>query len=127
MSIEDELAELAQKLPRIRITSVPKGNAPLEIKKKWIGVEIPCIYFDSVGAEELADVVGGAQTASYRSYCVFQFHAIAALEALHPDAAKWWRDNGFPRHLQGTFAFSAESVEPLGEIKTRSEFFGTAN
>lgn len=114
---------LARSLPKIRIISSPKGEAPPEIRAEWIGVEIPCLYYDDHGVSKLISMEGNRLIDSYVSYIVFQQHAIEALEKEHPEAADWWRRKGFPISKNSSFAFSAESVEPLGEIMTRAQYF----
>jgi len=78
---------------RIRIIAVPEGEAPLEIRKQWVGLELPTapgrpgVYqtrpiglFD--GAEKLDPEIG---------YAVLGSDAIAALESKSAEAAAWWR------------------------------------
>jgi hypothetical protein len=116
------LSELAEVLPRIRIVSEPRGDAPSSVKEKWIGVEIPCLYSDPCAQTKIADL-SGRKAKSYASYVVFQVHAIEALEAAHPEAARWWRSMGFPQGDEEVFVFSAESCEALGHVLTRAEFY----
>lgn len=111
-------------LPLIRIITAPRCEAPLEIRTKWINIEIPCLYFDEFGVDRLVKLSDSLENIdSYVSFVVFQVHAIDALKAVYPDAAAWWKSRGFPVGPRSTFAFSGESVEPLGEIPTRSLFY----
>lgn len=92
---------------RVRIISVPPGQAPGWVRKAWVGLELPL-------AEEPQ---GGVQFGALRGkpenlggYHVPSEEALAILEQKNPKAAKWWRDiwgSCFPDH----FVFKREVCE----------------
>jgi hypothetical protein len=78
----------------LRIKSTPPGEAPEEIRRAWVGVELPlrscetgttCI--SSVG------VLSHQYPESAMGYIVDGPSAVAALESQAPAAAEWWRQN----------------------------------
>ena len=89
----------------IRVTRVPAGEAPPEIRGAWVGMVLP-LKHKRVSRYLTAGVVSGPRgllavlkhllTFRYKvqgGYIVQSSVAIAALEAANPQAAKWWRDN----------------------------------
>ena len=98
-------------LPRgtIRIIAVPAGEAPLEVREKWIGVEIPDASYDPIsrGARE---VVSGAPVAPQACFCVLQKDALMALAQKSEAAAGWWVKAGFPKHEE-CFSFRKDEAE----------------
>lgn len=93
----------------MRITSAPVGQAPLEIREQWIGVEIP---FLEVGmpAGSAHGVLNGETVKPYKAFTVDQTEAIDALRKKSPEAASWWESMGFPKK-GGQFTFNAECAE----------------
>jgi hypothetical protein len=110
----------------IRITCVPPGEAPLEIRQAWVGLVLP-LHRKRAGGYFTSGVLSGPRSALavlrhlltfrykiQRGYVVSSQAAIAALEAVNPTAAHWWRDN--TRHKVGArryFLFATECCEPL--------------
>lgn len=97
---------------KIRITSVPAGDAPLAIREQWVGVEIPVYGVEDhgiavmpFGEDGLAGVITGPQRSVVSGLPVdpddnphlagFRVEtevAIAALrEAGKKEAADWWQ------------------------------------
>ena len=110
----------------VRFTSVPKGDAPLKIRQKWVGVEVPCLFsHDGVPQEgdRLHDVVSGMEIPDYPGYIILQAMAIEELKKKSPFAATWWKKHGFPHHPIAIFLFSLESAEVVKSVMTRTEFF----
>jgi len=96
----------------IRITSVPPGEAPLWVRERWVGLELPAHgpasprHYRTFGvvtgprsflAQWWAALLGRTQRTS--GYAVSGQAALAVLEAAHPDAAAWWRENA-PHHFR---------------------------
>jgi hypothetical protein len=78
----------------LRIVQVPPGEAPEEIRRAWVGIELPLTKanaeprrVDSTGAVTLA--LTGIAT----GYVVDGRKAVQALEPIAPEAALWWRKN----------------------------------
>lgn len=107
----------------IRITAVPPGEAPAEIRAAWVGVRIPLpTLHRSPRQWKTAGVLSGpktllsrvaalfsGQTGRSRGYAVSVIEALAALEEVRPEAARWWRENA--PHLTGfggAFVFAEE-------------------
>jgi hypothetical protein len=91
----------------IRIVAVPPGEAPEEVRKAWVGVRMPLLLFHNNAKEyRSAGVLTGPRSffaklsalfsgrvEKQTGYPVAVMQAIAALEAVNPEAAKWWREN----------------------------------
>ena len=74
----------------IKIISTPPGQAPEQVRKEWIGVEIPFLE------QELAGIQVGVRSGKPENeggYQVDTSEAITALRKKSPEAAKWWEDN----------------------------------
>ena len=80
---------------RIRIVNMPSGEAPLEIRKQWIGLELPLAGADECAVQVpvcgvLTGIIAPENTIGYP---VFVEDAISLLEMKSPAAAAWWRAN----------------------------------
>jgi hypothetical protein len=84
----------------IRITMVPPGDAPEQIRRAWIGVELPLRNSET---EPTREVVVGALSGKVGDFepgfVVDGAAAINCLAAHSPEAATWWRQNA-PHVLQ---------------------------
>jgi hypothetical protein len=115
---------------RIRITEVPPGEAPEEIRRAWIGIELPLAEgHDGPRSRLTHGVLSGprplllvllrwlfwSHTASY-GYTVDADNAIFILGQTQPTAAAWWREN-VPLAVQPgrTFQFAAEVCQEIVE------------
>lgn len=93
----------------MRITSVPNGQAPLHIREKWIGVEIP---FIEMGTPKSVGVIDGKPVKRHEAFTVNQTEALTALREKSPEAADWWKNMGFP--IPGIhFTFNIECAEVI--------------
>jgi hypothetical protein len=107
----------------IRITAVPPGEAPLWVREKWVGLELPAVGYSapkgffayrvlssphSMLAQWWGVVRGRAERIS--GYAVEAGSAIDVLATSSPEAAAWWRENAphvigprrqllFPEHV----------------------------
>ena len=104
---------------RIRITSTPSGQAPLEIREKWIGVEIPLISpIDPVVGHKPTKgvqrgVLGGEpDKKNLGGYEVSGAIAIDCLREIAPDAASWWEEY-VPSVLHADLVFGRDCCELL--------------
>ena len=83
-------------MPKIRIISVPPGQAPEEVRRQWVGVEISLLP-ESNAAVFSSSVLGGdPDSRNVNGYLVEIDEAIQALgnkktmDATR--AVKWWTD-----------------------------------
>jgi hypothetical protein len=110
----------------IRITAVPPGEAPLEIRQAWVGLVLPVSENRRQSKQiPLAGVKSGPKTfwGMLWSQLTFQFArtegyevdvlaAIEVLEKTNPGAAAWWRQNTpHMMHKWRRFGFPAECCE----------------
>lgn len=103
--------------PRIRVTGVPRGEAPEWVRRAWVGLELPLArsqpqsqYLNTV--EVLSQEAGPPVL----GYIVNGKEAIRCLESGAPEAAAWWRENA-PQVLKSGYQliFPAEACEGAGE------------
>lgn len=106
------------------VTKTPDGEAPLEIRKRWVGIEIPCLCF-SERSDSASGVLSGGKLPQEPRYIVSQTDALETLEKVDPEAARWWRDRGFPKHPMALFSFRAEEVRVLVRPPTEKEVEAT--
>ncbi len=82
---------------KIKIISVPPGQAPLEIREQWVGLVLP-IAEDAPERGIEIGVLGG-KTENTGGYKVKTETAIIELEKQSPDAANWWRQHVNPNQM----------------------------
>ena len=76
-------------MTRIRVVEVPPGEAPLWVRREWVGVELPLAKVS--GSEFAGGVLGGdSDVTLIDSYAVSLHDAIDALTESSPSAADWW-------------------------------------
>jgi hypothetical protein len=78
----------------VRIVAPPPGEAPFEVRQAWVGLELPLIP-GQVEAQRLTgqQVLSGQPVEAPAGYAVDGATAVAALESVRPEAARWWREN----------------------------------
>jgi hypothetical protein len=105
----------------IRIISTPPGDAPLWVREKWVGLELPivgegCIQSLSFSVlikssllRDLWTIISG-RSEKVLGYQVEAKRAVVILAASSPDAAEWWEKNT-PSLLRSgrLFVFHAEA------------------
>jgi hypothetical protein len=102
----------------ISFTSPPRGEAPDDIRRAWVGLSVPVTARESQLLKKVAvsGIVSG-HAEHWDGYSIESRKCIEHLRAHNPKAAAWWRDN-FPHFLKRgrSFIWSAESCElsPLG-------------
>jgi hypothetical protein len=90
----------------IRIIAIPPGEAPLWVREKWIGLELPLANTDSIVEVFTSGVLSGPRNRLLAiiwgllgrlkvqsGYPVYVKEALGILEQTAPDAATWWREN----------------------------------
>lgn len=98
----------------IRLTDVPDGEAPEEIRREWVGdVILPVV---AITDEESRGVVSHDEVNLGESYLVPQKAAIAALRKKSKKAAAWWGGQGFPKMGQ-YFNFKVSQAEIVGTLE----------
>jgi hypothetical protein len=92
---EARTAEVPGSAVKICITNVPPGEAPEEIRRAWVGLELPLTRGEAearmVGA---AGALSNSPTAEPVTGYVFDGKIVVELlEEFEPAAAAWWREN----------------------------------
>jgi hypothetical protein len=105
---------MTQQARSIRVIAIPPGEAPLWVREKWVGLELPLADAKNTAQEAFTSGVLSAGPRNrflaiiwgllgrlkvQSGYPVYVKEALAILERTAPDAAMWWREN-VPR-LQG--------------------------
>ena len=92
---------------RIVIVGIPSGEAPLWVREKWVGLELPLCQKSGLSiTRRTAGVLSGPRnllaaylgyfTARYEhssGFMVQSLEAVDILAAVSPEAAEWWRAN----------------------------------
>lgn len=100
------------KFGKIRIVRAPAGQAPLEIREKWVGVEMICLYHSNrEQSTHHAEI--NPDPKAYEAFVVLQTHAICSLARSSPEAVSYWERNGFPTSEAATFMFDAQCAEVM--------------
>lgn len=106
---------------QIRITRIPSGEAPFEIRKAWLGLILPCdpyLGYPDNGIEQ--GVLSGKKASrNRRGFSVPQDEALEILSLHNPAAATWWRENGFPTQ-EGYFGFGEGEAEIISGVTPQS-------
>lgn len=91
----------------IRIIATPPGDAPEEVRRRWVGLELPLAggakgpWFVPVGDVRglsvgpysfLTSLRGGLTRRWVRAYLVHTSKALALLGEKDPEAVRWWRE-----------------------------------
>jgi hypothetical protein len=90
----------------VRIIAVPPGEAPLWVREKWVGLELPLACWVSPKRFPTFGALSGPHTclaqlwAAFRGranrihgFAVDAVGAVDILEIASPEAAAWWRQN----------------------------------
>ncbi len=105
----------------IKITSVPEGEAPEEVRKAWVGMVLPCDPVLGRGEDREKGAVTKTQNQYNRlGYSVPQKEALKLLEGHFAAAAHWWKAHGYPKEGPGEthFSFAAEEAVQFAGIFT---------
>lgn len=97
----------------IEIVRVPVGEAPLEIREQWVGVQMSYLYFDPQNTFP-GIITERRPDASYEAYVVLEKHAFAALKNFKRPALDWWEKKGFfEGSSHSRFSFRAEEIKVI--------------
>jgi hypothetical protein len=116
----------------VRIIAIPPGEAPLWVREKWIGLELPLLRWSSAETFIAFGAVSGPRTwlaqiwemLRGRSQRVYGFtvdasRAVEILDRRSPEAAAWWRENGAELIVLGRgLIFHAEVCEIVRDNAT---------
>lgn len=82
---------------KVRITTVPEGEAPLWVREKWLGVVLEGEEFEPrEDAPPVGVLTGESVIRNYKGSFICTFGtAIEALRQVAPDAASWWDTHYF--------------------------------
>lgn len=97
----------------ISIVRTPEGEAPLWVRKAWVGIILPCDPYS--GPSEDRGVLSGRNSRARSQFSVPQAEAIGLLESHNKEAAIWWRQQGFPKG-DGCFGFSKADAVILSGV-----------
>jgi hypothetical protein len=76
----------------LRIVRTPHGEAPEEIRRAWVGVELPLRRSETEPGTHLTEgILSRGDLVSAAGYAVDGRAAVKALESHAPEAAAWWR------------------------------------
>ena len=118
----------------VRITKVPPGEAPLWVRRAWVGLELPLALRSraavSVGTHgvfsaprgELARLLAAftGRVDRQRGFVVDARIAVDLLEDIDPRAAAWWRKHAAHVLRRGRcFVFAEESGEVVTDAARR--------
>jgi hypothetical protein len=101
---------------RVRIKALPPGEAPEDIRRAWIGLELPIANGQADGRSRgVFGVLSNEPVSCCQGYSVDGAQAVRILAAKAPDAAAWWRRNA-PHTLIGGYqlVFPAYVCEQIG-------------
>jgi len=119
----------AKKPSSVRIVAVPPGEAPLWVREKWVGLELPLTRWNSARTMLGFGAVSGPRTwltqlwafARGRSqriygYAINASRAIEILDRSSPEAAAWWRENAAEFIMPTRYLiFHAEACEIVAD------------
>ena len=99
---------------RIRITATPPGEAPEEVRRAWVGLELPLAPGETAPRPMAVVGVLSAEGESTLGYAVTGKTAVDLLASHDPAAADWWRESA-PHVLAGGYqlVFPTEVCERI--------------
>lgn len=102
-------------MPIFRIAKIPRGGAPEEVRRAWIGISLP---FDTPhGKSPERNLVTGEIQPARPLVTVPAQIALAELAIKNPEAAEWFYNHLSPSFLQnGNFTFGTDELE-ITELK----------
>ncbi len=84
-------------MAKIRIIQTPPGDAPLWVRKAWLGLKLPLIGQANTNIPQFSARGGPATPENIGGYEVHGGEALLALhQAGRTDAAEWWTKNSSP-------------------------------
>jgi hypothetical protein len=97
---------MRQRTQYIRIVAIPPGEAPLWVREKWVGLELPLADGGGIVQVFTSGVLSGPRNRLLAiiwgllgrlkvqaGYPVYVEEALSILKHTAPEAATWWREN----------------------------------
>jgi len=78
---------------KIKIKKIPEGEAPKEIREKWVGCELPVLGFPKLA---LSQENLSRKPRHKKCFAVCALSALAILRGKSPEAARWFEENVKP-------------------------------
>jgi hypothetical protein len=104
---------------RIRIVSVPPGEAPEKIRAAWVGCVLPLFATtdDPRVGKQLKGVLSLRNEGRPQGFAVRVVDAVGALEKHNAEAARWWRETT-PHLIQPgkLFVYPGEACELVEDV-----------
>jgi hypothetical protein len=101
---------------RVLIVALPPGEAPEDVRRAWIGLELPFASGPTAGLPQgVVGVVSHQAAGRCAGYAVDGAEAVRLLATTAPEAAAWWRRHA-PHVLAGGYqlVFPAAVCERVG-------------
>jgi hypothetical protein len=113
----------------VRIVAAPPGEAPLWVRQKWVGLDLPVARYSAHGkflglgvlsmprswlAQWMAVARGRAQLIA--GYAVEAVPAVGILSVTSPEAAAWWRENTPHLIAPNRYLIFHEEVCRVGDV-----------
>lgn len=103
----------------VKVTRVPRGDAPEWVRQAWVGLELPC--HPIMGPCTSSDVVSGKEVPVRTGVCVPHDKALAILKTANQKAFEWWKDQGYPEEAPGeNFLFCEDEVQIIIGVKRQA-------
>ncbi len=107
----------------VKIVRTPAGEAPLKIRREWLGLILPCDPVMGLPEGRERGAISGKPIRPRIGVSVLQSDAIAALErACRHKAVRYWKKHGYPRYTEGDdcFGFAEGEVQVLKPPKGKA-------
>jgi hypothetical protein len=100
---------------RIRIIGIPPGEAPEEVRRAWVGLELPLVRAEGQPRPQWGlGVLSWRRAPTLTGYAVDGGAAWTVLASASPDAAAWWREHSPQSVTPGyQLLFPAEVCEKM--------------
>lgn len=97
-------------MERIKIITVPSGEAPLEVRQAWVG----CVFEEALPSEgcEVGNVTQAPQP-KRKTFLVKAADALKVLEQRDPSATQWFRTTLGERVFSEFLAFGQDEARVL--------------
>ena len=95
-------------MKKFKIIDIPDGEAPLWVRKEWVGVVLPIAENPPINPHYIGVLGGVIVDQEVKCYPVEVGFAINLLKEAKSDASEWWRD--ISRRNSIRFLFFEEKV-----------------
>jgi hypothetical protein len=115
---------------RVKNVTIPAGEAPEWVRQAWVGLVLPCYPVAGFPTCPELGVLSGRPDGAHckDAACdagngrdgvrVPQTGALTILELYNPNAARWWKTNGYPKHgeHENCFGFATQEVQIISGV-----------